>query len=618
MTDDVNCGATPGSAPAMREDVSPGSPRRPAAGLVLVALAALTFAAFHAVGGGDFVNLDDDAYVQFQPLVNQGFRPAAVAWAFTGTHSNNWHPLTTLSHQLDCAWFGVRPGPMHWVNFGWHLANTLLVFLVGRSLTGATWRSAAVAAVFAVHPLHVESVAWISERKDVLSGFFWLLGLGAYGRYARAPSLFRYGLVGAAMVLALLSKPMAVTFPCVLLLLDYWPLRRWPERSWRALVVEKLPLFGLVAAHSAITFVVQRSTGAAQFGERFSLGDRLGNAVVSYVRYLGKALWPESLAPMYLHPGSWPLLTLAGAGVLLAAISLWAWRTRATRPWWIVGWLWFLGTLVPVIGIVQVGAQAMADRYMYLPILGLLLIGAWELARGLDRFRVPRLAVGAAVALVLAALAFVSARQVRAWRSSTALYEHCIRIGEDNAAVRYLYAVALQLAGRPLAESVEQFNRSLTLRPDYVNARTQLASIAFAQNQPDVARRLIEETLRQDPGNPGLHVNLGAYWQRAGRPDEAVRHYEEALRLDRTLASAHLELARILLSQQKLAEAGEHLRIRAEVDRWNPDALADYGNVLVALRRFDEARRFFSRALWIQPNSALAQQGLKALEAAKS
>jgi tetratricopeptide (TPR) repeat protein len=579
-----------------------------------VLLAFVTLLAYYRVGEAGFVNIDDDAYVEFQPLVNQGLRPAAIAWAFTGSHSSNWHPLTTLSHMLDCEIFGVRAAPMHWVNLVWHILNSALVFLVWRALTGASWRPAIVAALFALHPLHVESVAWISERKDVLSGFFWLLGLWAYAAYARQPSIGRYLLVATAMIFALLSKPMAVTFPCTLLLLDYWPLRRWPTKSWRALFIEKLPLFALVAIHSVLTFLVQSASGAANFGERFPLGARLGNALVAYTRYLGKTFWPESLAPMYFHPGYWPagLVVGATAGLLLASGIFWA--LRRTRPWLLFGWLWFLGTLVPVIGLIQVGAQSMADRYMYIPILGIFTLVVWQSARLIYVWPRARAGLIAGTAVIIAGLGVFTMRQVKIWKNSLTLYQHSIAIGEDNAAVRYLLALALQAAGRPQAEVVAQFARALEHRPDYVNALTQLAIIAISHQRMDEAKKLIDETVRLEPNNPSLHTNLGAFWVRAGRPQDAIPHFEHVLQLDPKSSGAHLELGQIYLNSNRVEEGRVHYEARARLDRWNPDALTDYGTLLSNLRRFDEARPYLERALWIRPDHQRARQNLDLLK----
>lgn len=575
-------------------------------------LLAATVLAFWGVGACGFVNLDDDAYVEHQPLVNQGLRSAGIAWAFTGVHSSNWHPLTTLSHQLDCELFGLTPAPMHWVNLGWHALNALLVFLVWRALTHALWRSAIVATLFAVHPLHVESVAWISERKDVLCAFFWLLGFWAYVRHTRQPSVMRYLFVAAALVLALLSKPMAVTFPCTLLLLDFWPLRRWPGKSWRALVIEKLPLLALVVGHSVLTWWAQIGTGAAQFGERFSLDVRLANAVVSYARYVGKTLWPESLAPMYFHPGLWPIAAIVGAAALLILVTAIAWRLRRSQPAVLWGWLFFLGTLVPVIGIVQVGAQAMADRYMYLPILGLFTAIVWPFAGVAASRPAVRVALMAATAALLIGFGFATTRQVPVWRNSIALHTHSLAVGEDNPATRYLLALALQAAGRPPAEVVAQFQAALRHRPDYVNALTQLAVIALGSGQIDEARRLIAETVRLEPRNASLHLNLGAIALRTGQRDEAERHFERALQLDPRLPGAQLELGQIRLAQQRHEEARAHYEARAQVERWNPDALTDYGTLLCNLGRPDEGQVFLERALWIAPGHARAKTALDA------
>jgi Tfp pilus assembly protein PilF len=584
---------------------------RPHPVLAVVLLAVLTVVAYWPVGEAGFVNLDDDAYVEHQPLVNQGLRSAAIAWAFTGSHSSNWHPLTTLSHMLDCQLFGVRAAPMHWENLAWHVLNSVLVFLVWRILTGATWRPAIVAALFAVHPLHVESVAWISERKDLLSTFFWLLGLWAYARYAQQRSVRRYVLVAVAMVLALLSKPMAVTFPCTLLLLDFWPLRRWPTATWRTLFIEKLPLFGLVTMHSVLTFLVQSASGAAHYGERFPLGARLGNAVVAYARYIGKTFWPESLAPLYFHPGYWPAGIVAAAITALALATVAIWWLRRTRPWLTFGWLWFLGTLVPVIGLIQVGAQSMADRYMYVPMLGLFTLVVWQCARlayAWPRSRAPFVVATAAVLMVFA---WLTTRQIKPWKNSVALYEHSLAAGEDNPAVRYLLAVSYQAAGRPQADVITQFQRALERRPDYVNALTQLAVVALGSQRMDEARTLIEQTVKLEPNNPAVHANLGAFWIRAGKPAEAVRHFEQVLQLDPKSGGAHYELGKIRLQQNEVDAGVAHFAARARFERWNADALADYGTLLCNVRRLEEARRYLERALWIRPDFPRARQNLE-------
>lgn len=579
--------------------------------LVALAITLATLVAYRDVGVGGFVNLDDDAYVEAQPMVNQGLRPVAWVWAWTSVHSSNWHPLTTLSHMLDCELFGLRPAPMHWENLGWHVLNTLLVFFVLRSLTRATWRSALVAALFALHPLHVESVAWISERKDVLHTFFWLLGIGAYVRWVRQPSLLRASFVAVCAILALLAKPMAVTFPATLLLLDFWPLGRWPQKSWRALVVEKLPFFALAAIHSVVTVLVQHGSGAANYAQRFSLAARAENAVVAYVRYLGKMFWPESLSAFYHHPGFWPAWIFVGAAVFLASASAWIWSQRAARPWLIVGWLWFLGTLLPVIGLMQVGAQSMADRYTYLPLLGIFIVLAWSLAA--LSTHAPRETVALSCAVLLCC-AMLTSRQVRTWRNSIELYSHSIAVGEDNSTVRYLLAGALQAAGRSDAEVIAQYRQALSLQPNYVNAITQLAIFSLRANRVDEARQLIEESIRFEPTNPGLHKNLGTVLQMLGRPNEARQEFEAALSRDPNDASVHRELAVMAIAQNQVDEARTHLMAMVHVKTWDPDALCELGALLANVRQLPESRACLERALWIRPDFPRALDNLRTVE----
>jgi protein O-mannosyl-transferase len=590
--------------------------RQPHPLLIALCIAAFSFIAYAHVGQCSFVNIDDDAYVQFQPLVNKGIRSAGIAFAFTGSHSSNWHPLTTLSHMLDCTMFGVKPTPMHWENLLWHTVNSVLVFFSWRALSSATWRSALIAAVFAVHPLHVESVAWISERKDVLHAFFWLLGLLAYAAYARAASRKNYALVALALVFALLSKPMAVTFPCTLLLLDFWPLRRWPDRRWRQLIIEKIPLFALVAVHSVLTFVVQRASGAANFGERFTLDARIGNALVAYARYLGKTFWPESLSPLYFHPGYWPSPTLIVALGVVVTVTILAWRHWRTRPWLAFGWLWFLGTLVPVLGLVQVGAQSMADRYMYVPILGVVTIVAWECAAAAALWPKVRGPLIAAAAAALVGSGVLTTRQVRAWENSITLLEHSIAVGEDNPGIRYLLAVAFSAAGRSETEVAEQFHRALALRPDYVNAITQLAAIAIAHGNFEQAQALVEKTVLLEPRNPGLRANLGALALRRGKPDEAIRHFEDVLRLDPKSSGAHFELGKIFLERQQYEQGRIHYEARARLASWDADAQCDYGTLLCNIGRFTESPPYLERAIWLNPDFERARQNLAAVRQA--
>ncbi len=581
--------------------------------IAITLLAGITLLAYARIGECGFVNIDDDAYVEFQPMVNRGLRPAAVVWAFTESHSGIWHPLASLSHALDCTLFGVRPAPMHWENVLLHALNVVLVFCVGRRWLGGGYRAAFVAALFGLHPLNVESVAWISERKNVLSTMFWLLALLAYGRYVQAPSWRRYASVAGWFTLGLLTKPMLVTFPCVLLLLDWWPLARWRQPGWGTLLKEKLPLLALTVAVSLATLAAQAQTGATDYGHRFSFAARLGNAIVSYARYLGKAAWPESLSVFYFHPGMWPNGPIAAAFVLLVAISVLAWHHVRTRPWLAFGWLWFLGTLVPVIGLVQSGAQAMADRYAYLPLLGIFTVVAFAGAEYVGRFPRHRSIVVAGALAALAAGFVLTRRQVTYWRDSGTLYRHSLAVGEDNPAVRFLYASSLLAAGRPDAEVLPQYQRALELQPDYVNALTQLAAYALAQNRPAEARALIERSIQCEPTNPNLHYNLGSFFVRTGKIDDAIRTYQRVLQLNPNSAGAHLELGQIYLNQNRVDSALAEYRERARLDRWNADAQCDYGILLGNMRHFSEALEYLEKTLWLLPDHARAKAGIEAL-----
>ncbi|MFL6195873.1 MAG: hypothetical protein ACJ75H_16965 [Thermoanaerobaculia bacterium] len=396
--------------------------------VLAAALALLTVLAYLPSLRNGFVNLDDGIYVTGNPHVRQGITRAGLVWAATANVGNNWHPLTVLSHMLDCELFGLNPAGHHATSLLLHTANTVLLFLVLLGMTGAAWRSALVAALFAVHPTHVESVAWIAERKDVLSGLFWILALGAWAFYARRPSPGRYLLVALLMILGLMSKPMGVTLPFVLLLLDVWPLERL-SLGWRRLVIEKLPLLALSAASSVVTLLYQRTSLAPL--EALPWTPRLENAAVSCAAYLGKILLPRNLAVFYPMPAEIPLWKAAAALLLIAGLTILVLRAVRRAPWLLVGWLWFLITLVPVLGLVQVGRQAMADRYLYIPSIGLFLAIAWGIAGLIDR----RIAIALSIAALLA-LAVNTRVQIGYWHDGVALFRHSLEVTGDNPVAR--------------------------------------------------------------------------------------------------------------------------------------------------------------------------------------
>ncbi|MBI5071150.1 MAG: tetratricopeptide repeat protein [Deltaproteobacteria bacterium] len=505
------------------------APRPPRLALA-AALATASFALYLPVAGHRFLSFDDPQYLLENAMVRRGLTWAGAAWAFGTLHFSNWHPLTWLSHMLDVELFGLDAGAHHLVSAGLHAANAALLFLVLRGLTGATWRSLAVAALFAAHPLRVESVAWVAERKDLLSALFGLATLGAWRRHAERPGLARYLLAVAAFAASLMAKPMWVTLPFVLLLLDLWPLQRWagsplpadpecpslPRLPLGALLLEKVPLLLLSAASSAITVIAQ-SRGGAVAGLEVGPGTRVANALLSCARYLSKSFWPADLAAFYPFPRALPAWQVGLAALLLAALTgLAVWRAR-TSPWLLVGWLWFLGTLVPVLGLVQVGGQAMADRYTYLPAIGLLVALAWEL---------PRLAGARPAAVVAAAallaLGLATARQLAFWRDDVALFSHALAAtGPENARARGLLAVGLLRAGRR-AEARAEALVALHTEPGSARLWLTLGMACAELGQVREAREALRAALERDPRLAGAWLLLGRV-ERAGGDVAEVR-----------------------------------------------------------------------------------------------
>lgn len=534
-------------------------------------------------------------------MVNQGLRPAALVWAWTQIHAVNWHPLTTLAHMTMCEFFGLDPRAHHALNIAIHAANAALCFLAFRQLTGQRWLSAFVAAVFALHPLRVESVAWVSELKDLLSGFFWFLALLAYARYARQRTRGRYVMVAAATVGALLCKPMAVTLPATLLLLDFWPLRRWPGERWQALVLEKAWLFLLAAAHSVVTILVQFGEGAGDLTARVPLSGRIGNAVVSYLHYLEKIFWPANLAALYPHPLWWPWREVLVATGVVIAISLLAWRYARRMPWGLMGWLWFLGTLVPAIGLIQVGIQAMADRYTYIPALGVTVAVAWTTAAALHRAPGGRwIAVGAAAA-VLVALGIASRAALVPWKSSVALFEHALRNAEHPTIVRYWLGVALTGAGRR-DEAIPQFKALLREDPTFINTYPQLSTLLKQANRPDEAIAVLRLAVTRMPDSPYAWNNLATALLDAGKPAEAGEALATARRLNPDNPVVHGNLGLYHAQAGRNADAIVHFREAVRLNPWWPGYYNDLAVILFGQGEVAEARALLEKAMWINPH----------------
>lgn len=520
--------------------------------MIHLALALTTFAVFYHVRNHAFINYDDPAYLTANPHVKAGLTPRTIAWAFTTSHAGNWHPMTWLSHMLDCHLFRTNPRWHHLSNLLLHIMNTLLLFAVLRRMTLALWHSAFVAAAFALHPLHVQSVAWIAERKDVLSTLFWMLTMAAYLRYVEHPRISRYLLTLLVFALGLMAKPMLVSLPFVLLLLDYWPLRRLQLRHENAskalpnpksptaafkklplsrLFVEKIPLFVLAGISSVITLIVQQKGGAIKTTETFSWIVRTANALIAYVTYMARTIWPAKLAIFYPHPGHAVSMSRALlAALLLLAISAYVVWLARTHKYLLVGWLWYLGTLVPVIGLVQVGNQALADRYTYIPLIGLFIIVAWGVPDLLAKYQYRKILLTASAFAVLLALSICTHLQLRHWRNSITVFGHAIEVTENNRMANSNLGVALLSRRRP-DDAITHFTAALQIDPNHAMTHLNLGVALFRKRKYDAAVTGFTRALRIDPDLAEAHVNLGIVLGKQKKFDQAVEHYTQALQI---------------------------------------------------------------------------------------
>ena len=549
----------------------------------LLALATIAIYAQTATHG--YLAYDDDQYVYENHWVKAGLTASNIAWAFTTFFYANWHPLTWISYMLDFSLWGENPGAQHLVNVAFHVASALLLFLALARMTRRPWRAAVVAAIFAVHPLRVESVAWISERKDVLTTFFEMLALVLYARYAAARTAGRYLAAALAFAVSLLAKPMAVTFPLVLLLLDFWPLGRiaWPPApaAARPLVLEKLPLLVLSAIASVFTFLAQRNFGAVVSLAHLPFTARAANAAFAYVAYIGKAFWPSDLAVLY--PERAPDASAAFlAAIVLAAVTFVAWRWIRTRPYFAVGWLWYLGMLVPVIGLVQVGVQSMADRYTYLPMVGLSIALVWTIADFVEGRRELRLAAAGAAVVVLVALSVASFRQTEYWKTSRALFEHTLAVTQKNHIIENNLGVILGREGNS-KEAMALYKEALSVAPDYAEA----------------------------------HANLGHELLKAGQFAEAEPHLTEALAKRPDLAIAHGDLGVLMAARGQYEEARQQFVRALSIVPHDADNESNLCFALTHLGRPEEAIAHCNAALHIDPNHANAKFNLENAKAAE-
>src|SRR5437870_3858045 len=573
-------------------------------GIVSVFLAVIVWIAFGRALNDGFVGYDDQNYVLRNPRVTNGLTLGSIQWAFTHVHATNWHPLTTISHMLDCQLYGLQPWGHHLTNILLHAAAAILLFFALRELTasgdavagigdagrdqryrlqrGPLWPSVFIAAVFAVHPLRVESVAWVSERKDVLSGVFFMLTLWAYARYARSdgPSLFRYLIVVVLFALGLMCKPTLVTLPFVLLLLDYWPLGRvrpssssrrgetasaWSRRNtWSWLVIEKVPLFALSAASCIATLLAQKQ--ALDLSIKAPLEERLGNALISYVAYVGQMIWPAHLAVLYPYPEGnleIPQVILALLLLLMISVAFFLWRKK--YPFLLIGWLWYLGMLIPMIGIIQVGSQVRADRYTYLPQIGLYLLVAWGGMELFQRWRRTRGTLAITAALIIMALITRSYLETSHWRDTETLWKHAIASTSNNYIAHTNLAQTLSQSGR-FAEAIAECEKALKIKPDLAAAHNNLGA-ALVENQR---------------GGDGARRQNGAV-------DEAIVHYRRALQIKPDFAQAHSNLGNALLLKGQVDEAIAQFQNALEIDPNHAEARYNLGNAFVAEGKYTES-----------------------------
>ena len=599
---------------------------------VCLLLLSITLAAYWQIGDHEFTNYDDTLYVTYNSHVQQGLAGSGIIWAFTTTDEANWHPLTWLSHMLDCQLFGLNPRAHHLSSLLLHLANVVLLFAVLKRMTGALWKAAFVSALFALHPLHVELVAWVAERKDVLSTFFWFLTILAYTRYAERPTRARYLLTLIAFACGLMAKPMLVTLPFVLLLLDYWPLDRMayssegdkapktarkgtrspkPRLTISRLVWEKTPLFALAAISSVVTFAVQRRAGAMSDMAVFPLWSRIANALVSYLRYIGKMIWPSDLAVLYPHPGtSLSLWWGAGAGLVVIGLSILFVRAGRRRPYLAVGWLWYVGTLVPVIGLIQVGIQAYADRYTYVPLIGLFIMIAWGVDDLAGRWGQARTVLALLAATALSALTACTWIQVRHWKDSVSLFTHTIQVTARNYVAHNNLGNALADRGR-LEEAISHYTETLRFKPDHAEAYYNWGMALIKQGKFDEAVDRFLRALSIKPDYADAHNNLGGALFTQGKMTEAANHFTDALRIKPDHEEAHYNLAVLLAVRGNIEEAighfSEHLRIRPN----HADAHYNLGVLLAQRGKLQEAARHFSEALRLKPDFPEARRNLE-------
>ncbi len=583
---------------------------------ICLALAGLAITAYWPVHENEFINnYDDNPYITENTHVLHGLNWKDIKWAFTTSYTALPHPLTWLSHQLDCSLYGTWAPGHHYTGLAIHIVNSLLLFLLIWRMTRRFWPSAILAAVFAVHPLHVESVAWAAERKDVLSGLFFLLTLHAYLRYAGKPKVSLYLAVFALFVLGLLCKPMLVTLPFVLLLLDYWPLGRlrFSKKSFGRLIAEKIPLIFVALTWGIITFAIQKQAGVVVAETQLGPVSRIANAAISYVFYLWKTIWPTDLAVFYPYPSSLPWISFVFSTLLLIAISVFCVAKRKNSPYLIFGWLWYLGTLIPVIGLIQSGGQAHADRYTYLPQIGFCLAVIWQINDLSERWPHRRYLVGTAAAVALLFLAGRTWTQCAIWHNSESLWSHALAVTTDNATAHNHLADAFIRRGR-LDEAVSQAELAIKISgarsPDNLYGYSNLGIALSRQGKTKEAIKYFEKVEKDGPNRPALHYNMAGALSDNGQWDEAISELQKELVIQPEFAEAHNNLGIALSKKGHLDEAIAQFQKALQLNPNAPKVNYNLADIFLQKGEMDAAIRHLKRELQIQPNQPDALNGL--------
>jgi len=579
---------------------------------ILVSLAVLV--AYWPVRHYDLISLDDIDYITGNPYVKAGLTWNSFSWAVKDVHTGYWHPLTWVSHMLDYQLFGAKVGGHHWTNVIFHIANSILLYLFLKHVSGRVWESALVAALFAVHPLNVESVAWVSERKNVLCTFFWFTGMWSYAYYVEHPTPYRYCLILMTFSLGLMSKPMIVTFPFTLLLLDYWPMGRLA--SWKMfprLVFEKLPLFILAVIVGVVTFLSSLHGDVTISIDKLPMGDRLANAAVSYARYLEKMFWPKNLAVFYPYSREFSLFQMSSALLLLSVISGLAIFLAHRYRYLLAGWLWYLGTLVPVIGLIQVGKQAMADRYAYIPMIGLFIIIAWGVPDLLRAWPQRKIILVISSAAVVSSLMVCTILQVRYWQNGVTLFKHALQVTDMNSRAHYNLGISLTDIGR-FEEAVYHFTNAMKLEPEYAGAYGYMGIALARQGKTDEAMVYYLEALRIKQDDEMTHNNLGVALAGKGKFEEAIAHFQQALKIRPDYVYANRNMAGALAKLGRTEEAIGYYEIALKLDKDNAVTHNNLGLALASIGRDQEAMGHFQEALKMNPNYEDAINNLRSLQ----